>query len=78
MIPLLEEYGLSWLGYIIVFGVLEFAGENFTLHFVAASLNTCGKLNVKAGDLILYTDLPMYASYVVLKNCPCDEWAGRY
>ena len=54
MIPLLEDYGLPrvWPGYIIVFGVLEFAGENFTLHFVAASLNTCGKLNVKAGDLI--------------------------
>ena len=59
---------MAWV--IIVFGVLEFAGENFTLHFVAASLNTCGKLNVKARDLILYTDLLMYASYVVLKNCP--------
>ena len=44
--------------------------ENCTLRSVAASLKACGKLNVKARDLILYTDLPMYASYVVLKNCP--------
>ena len=58
MIPLLEDYGLPrvWLGYIIVFGVLELRG-NFTLRFVAASLKACGKLNVKAGDLILYTDI---------------------
>ena len=42
---------------------------NFTLSFVAASLKACGKLNIKARDLILYTDLPMYALYIVLKNC---------
>ena len=43
--------------------------KNVTLRFVAASLKDCGKLNVKARDLILYTDLSMYASYVV-RNCP--------
>ena len=56
-------------------GISEYSGclnlrESFTLRFVAASLNACGKLNVKARALILYTDLLMYASYVVLKNCP--------
>ena len=56
-------------------GISEYSGclnlrENFTLCSVVASLKDCGKLNVKARDLILYTDLPMYASYVVLKNCP--------
>ena len=30
----------------------------------------CGKLNVKARDLILYTVFPMCALYIVLKNCP--------
>src|SRR4029434_10508453 len=38
-------------------GISEYSGclnlrKNFTLRFVAASLNACGKLNVKAGDLI--------------------------
>ena len=65
-------------------GISQYSGclnlrENFTLRFVAVSLKACGKLNVKAGDLILYTDLPMYASYVLLKKMPsCDEWSGRY
>ena len=71
MIPLLENMDFQGCG----LGISEYSGcfnlrENCTLRSVAASLKASGKLNVKARDLILYTDLPMYASYVVLKNCP--------
>ena len=36
---------------------------------MAASLKACRKLNVKARDLILYTDLPMCALYKKLSLC---------
>ena len=54
-------------------GISEYSGcfnlrENCTLRSVAASLKASGKLNVKARDLILYTDLSMYALYIVLKK----------
>ena len=67
------------LGISVVFRVLEFARKFArTLRSVAASLKACGKLNVKARDLILHTDLPMYALYIALKCVLCDEWSGIY
>ena len=41
----------------------------FTLCSIAASLKDCGKLNVKARDLIFYTH--SYVCFVCcIKNCP--------